>query len=320
MRYLLATAAAIIFFGLPWATFTFPGATQSFLSLFGPGGDELANIILSHNPKTVAQIQARYAAATPQSEKKVRILVVAGHEPGQGGAEFKSLKERDMTVELANDLRSYLASNPKYEVFTVRDQNDWNPTFSAYFKNSWDDIIAWQKASHQEMSHLIDIGSTTAEQPKVIHNDAPKDIAYRIYGIMKWAKENDMDIVIHVHFNNDAVHTYNVAGKYSGFAIYVPAMQYYNSTTTKAIAGRIFDRMKLVEPVSNFPGEASGIVDEPDLIAIGANNTADAASMLVEYGYIYEPQFLDRTKIHGAIQSMAFETYLGLQDFFQRDN
>ncbi|MDE1971230.1 MAG: hypothetical protein KGI50_06690 [Patescibacteria group bacterium] len=57
-------------------------------------------------------------------------------------------------------------------------------------------------------------------------------------------------------------------------------------------------------------------MDDPELIAIGANNTSDAASMLIEYAYIYEPQLIDPNLRNMAIKDLAFQTYLGLQDFF----
>jgi len=43
----------------------------------------------------------------------------------------------------------------------------------------------------------------------------------------------------------------------------------------------------------------------------------DAASMLIEYGYIYETQFTDKSLRSKALQDLAFQTYLGLQDFFE---
>jgi N-acetylmuramoyl-L-alanine amidase len=52
---------------------------------------------------------------------------VPGHEPGYGGAEYGSLKEREMNVELANDLSEFLKNNGHYEVIGAR-QHKWNPT------------------------------------------------------------------------------------------------------------------------------------------------------------------------------------------------
>jgi hypothetical protein len=170
------------------------------------------------------------------------------------------------------------------------------------------------------MSHLIAVGTVKQAPPTIIHNTAPDNVAYRLYGITKWANENDIDIIIHIHFNDYPGHAHNVAGNYSGFAIYVPEKQYLNSTTTIAVANDVSKRLVKYNPVSDLPGESTGIVEEPDLIAIGANNTSDAASMLIEYGYIYEPQFVNAGLRSAALEDLAFETYLGLQDFFDANN
>jgi len=104
--------------------------------------------------------------------------------------------------------------------------------------------------------------------------------------------------------------------RYSGFAIYVPEKQYYNSSTTKALAQTIFSRLAKYNPVSDFAGERDGMVEDQDLIAIGSYNSVDAASMLIEYGYIYEPQFTNSELRDLAIKDLAYQTYLGIQDFF----
>lgn len=248
---------------------------------------------------------------------KVKILLVPGHEPGFGGAEFANLKERTMNTELASDLQELLQNDPHFEVFKTRSNEEWDPVFAKYFKDQWTSIIKWQKESHAEMKNLIAIGSTTVATPKVYHNSAPTNVALRLYGITKWANENGIDVAIHIHFNDFPDHGDGVAGKYTGFSIYVPVGQFGNSTTTRAIANAVFKRLAAFNSVSTLPGESSGIVDEPELIAIGANNTADAASTLIEYGYIYERQFRDLTTRSLTLKNLAQQTYLGLKDFFE---
>ena len=148
------------------------------------------------------------------------------------------------------------------------------------------------------------------------HNAAPQEVALRLYGINKWVRDMDIDIVLHIHFNDYPRSATRAAGEYSGFAIYVPEGQYYNSTTTKALAGRVFKRLEKYNAASNFAGESAGIIEDQELIAIGPFNSLDAASMLIEYGYIYEPQFANRDARTLAMKDLAFQTYLGLQDLF----
>ena len=220
-----------------------------------------------------------------------------------------------MAVELAQDLQKLLAGEPRYQVYVTRDAKAWSPIFAAYFKKNLKAIAAWQKTAHAQELQRIASGASPAPVSKVIHNSAAPNVALRLYGITKWANENDIDITIHIHFNDDPTRT-GSTGKYSGFAIYVPASQYANASSSAAVGQSIAAELKKYEPVSDLPGESAGIVDDPALIATGANNTANAASILIEYGYIYEPGITDPSKRSDTLQNMAEYTYYGLQDFF----
>lgn len=318
MRYYLIVLFVIILFTTPWLAVNYPNQINDLTRSFTDMASQIAAVVM-HKPRTIAGLQSKYNVATTQGVSKIRILLVPGHEPGYGGAEFGSIKERDLNVELANDLQQILANNSKYQVFVTRSITAWAPEFADYFKNSLQDIIDWVKAYQQESIKLVPVNSMNGK-PRILHNSAPIDKAYRLYGITKWANDNNIDIVIHIHLNDYPGHSPNVAGKYSGFTIYIPEKQYLNSTTTQAVAQTIFQRLAKYNPVSNLLGESDGITYEPDLIAIGAKNTADAASMLIEYGYIYEPQFTNPSVRDLALKDLAFQTYLGLQDFFDPSN
>ena len=292
--------------------YIFPNQLRSTLSAIKDAGIQLASVILSHNFRSIAEIKSNYN----DPQRKVRVLIVPGHEPNYGGAEFNGLKERDMTVELGQDLQKLLESNSHYQVFVARDTNSWSPEISAYYKNNWNDIVEWTAASREEFSRLVSVGLTTRTYSTVTHNDAARDVALRLYGLTKWSNENNIDIAIHIHFNDNRRPNVSKPGNYSGFSMYVPAAQYGNSTTTKVIADSILKRLAKYNPISDSPGETNGIIDEPELIAVGSNNTADAASILIEYSYIYEPQLQDPQVRSMAIKDLAFQTYLGLQDFF----
>jgi len=326
VKYYLLTIFALMLFGVPAVSSRFGTQVDEISQLFSQVTDQFAAVILSHNPKSIAGIHSRYDSPigiiSPQSTEapKVRILIVPGHEPGYGGAEYRDLKERIMTVELGQHLATFLKNDPHYQVFITRDSSDWMPEFVTYFHDHWDDIVAWERASAADMVHSISVGKTTHAISVVRHNTAPKEVAYRLYGITKWANENDIDITIHIHFNDDTEHPSGQPGTHTGFAIYIPEHQYANGTTSRAVAEAVLKRLQKYNPVSDLNGESSGIVEDPDLIAIGANNTADAASVLIEYGYIYEPQFADTQTRSVAITDLAYQTYLGLEDFFDSNN
>ncbi len=278
-------------------------------------GLQLAAVI-SHKPKTVEELKLKYAQNVKAKNPSIKIMIVPGHEPNFGGAEFGNLKEREFNTVLSEYLAEFLRDNPRYEVVVARTDEAWHPVLATYFTEHWEEINEWNKAYKSEKENLIKVGGLKSTTPSVEHNIAPSGPATRLVGMNKWGKENEVDIAIHVHFNDDPVHRRGVPGKYSGFAVYIPENQYYNSATTKVVAEKIFARLGKYNPVSDLGGESAGIVESPDLIAIGSNNSVDSASLLIEYGYIYESQYRNEVTRELAIKDLAYQTYLGLQDFF----
>ena len=263
---------------------------------------------------TIAQLDQKYKNA-PTSQNKINILIVPGHEPNFGGAEFGNVKERDMTVDLGDYLSGFLKKDDHYTVAVTRDKQNWNPVFADYFSKNWDAITAFVANQKTQMQILMDVGLVKTIS-SVYHATAKPDVALRLYGINKWANENNVDIEIHIHFNDYSRSHANLPGEYTGLTIYVPEHQYSNSTTTRAIATSVLNRLSRYNAVSDMPQENAGVVDDQDLIAVGSNNNADAASMLIEYGYIYEPQFQDPIIRDMTLKDLAYQTYLGLEDFF----
>ena len=317
-KHTIITFLAVIILGVPWLVTSYPQSRNFIDNIFAYADDNFASVIL-HSSPSVAQLHEKYDAV-PKGKPKIRIIIVPGHEPGFGGTEYKDLKERDMNVDLAQDLKSFFENNSHYEIVLARDKNSWNPDLQNYFNNNWYDIISFFKERKDEMLKLINDGFITKATDGVVHNNVKQDVTLRLYGINKWVDENKVDIAIHVHFNDYPRNNTSIPGKYSGFAIYVPEKQYSNSTTTNAIANTVFKRLSKYNAVSNLQKEDVGIVQEQDLIAIGSYNTLVVPSMLIEYGYIYEPQFADVKVRESTIKDLAFQTYLGIQDFFGSGN
>jgi len=242
------------------------------------------------------------------AQAKPRILIVPGHEPTYGGAEFGSIKERNLAAELGQNLKELLEEDGSYEVFITRDSKAWNDTFASYFKENWKKIISWGNAAKKNMSYKI--------EPTIIHNDTESDVATRLYGITKWSNENEINLMIHIHINDDPLHSRKVPGKFSGMAIYVPSKEYSNGTFSRAVADSLFKVLSKNNPVSDWKQESGGIIESPELIALGANDTSLAGSVLIEYDYLYAPRFTDPKIRSVALKELAHDTYLGLEDFF----
>lgn len=315
MRNYIAVLFAVTILAVPWMWYNHNDFVVAFMRSIQETGIQLAAVVM-HKPKTVEELKLKYSENVDTKNPSIKIMLIPGHEPGFGGAEFGSLKEREFNTLLAEYLAKYIRNNPKYEVMVARTNDAWNPVLANYFDKGWADIIDWNKSYKSAKEQLVNVGKMTDVIPSVIHNTAPSEQGIRLVGMNKWGKENDIDIAIHLHFNDDTEHRRGVPGDHSGFAVYVPESQYYNSSTTKAVAEKIFARLAKYSPVSDLKGEKEGIVESPDLIAIGSNNSLDSASLLIEYGYIYEPQFRNPNTRALAIKDLAYQTYLGLQDFF----
>ncbi len=248
--------------------------------------------------------------------ERVRVLIVAGHQPEKGGTEFGGVREREVVADIVDALVELLSQNPHYEAMAARTKTAWNPILQSYFDTHKLEIDTFMQSQKTQMESRLADGSILPQADTVYHLTVPSAAAIQLYGINKWASDNRYDITIHLHINDDAEHRPRVAGKYNGFAVYIPDHQYSNAEASRAIGEKIAARLNAYHATSTLPIEDAGVVEDQQLIAIGSNNTADGAALLIEYGYIYEPQFQSSSIRQLAIADYAFQTYLGLQDFF----
>jgi N-acetylmuramoyl-L-alanine amidase len=258
---------------------------------------------------SAAQIAAKYEAAGAGGEK-VKILLMPGHEPGFGGTELGALKERDIAVEIANDLAAHLKTDPRLEVFIARDTTAWAPELSEYFEEEWTDIERFVRSARRAMNLLIKKETIEERTFEVGHNTAATDVALRLYGINKWANENEYDLAIHIHLNDNPGAT-----NHSGFAVYIPDSQYGNSESSKALGTEIANELNQFNASSTLPIENYAIVEDQSLIALGSRGTANFASVLIEYGYIYENKISNASARPAVLDDFAYQTYRGIRDF-----
>lgn len=303
----------IAFFGA--LLFIFMVTHQDELPLYIKNIEHLQATQPSKNPLSQAEIFKNKYAEALKTGNKIKILIVPGHEPNSGGAQYKGLLERDMAVDLSNDLAQYFKNDPHFEAIITRDKNDWDPIFKNYFSTHQNDIRQFISLKKAKMAQLINSGTMTEDVDAIDHIDVPNDVAVRLYGINKWANENQVDLLIHVHFSEYPRKKQQLPGKYTGLTLYVPDAQYSNGQITSEIATSVLDRLTSLFPISNLPKESKGIVEEQNLIAIGTANTLNSPSLLIEYGYIYDSLFIN-AKQKTTFDAMAKETFLGTQDFF----
>ncbi len=261
---------------------------------------------------TAKQIRADYVSKA--KNRQVDILIVPGHEPAYGGTEYGSIKERDIVLMIADELETLLKKDKNISVFRTRNSNGWTSEFITHFEKEWANITTWVEDHKQKTIELLENGTIT-EVRGVEHNIAAPNVATRLYGINKWSNDNNIDIAIHLHINDVPRANTGDIGPYVGFAVYIPEKQYSNAKVSREIGSRIASRLKKVMKVSNYGQEEKGLIEDQELIAMGRYNTSEAASVLIEYGYIYESQFATEESQRAFAKKVANQTFLGLRDF-----
>lgn len=258
-----------------------------------------------------SQIRAEYASST------LKLLIVPGHEKDTGGTEYRNIKERELVLELSKYLYMEFRENRRINSFVTRDGGgDFVQWLKDYVAENKDLIKTFRKSAASTAQY----GVTTGQfERKVVveHNNASSISTSFLYGINKYANDNNINLVLHLHFNDYSGRKYNKPGIYKGFAIYMPENQLPNANASRDLAFAIANRLKEVEPPSSYPKEKPGLVEDQDLIAIGPNGTRDGVSLLIEYGYIYENKFVDPNLRDKALQELAHATYLGVTDYLE---
>jgi N-acetylmuramoyl-L-alanine amidase len=265
---------------------------------------------------------------TPESLKRdyengtLTILLVPGHDNEDSGAEFKDLREADLTLKLARHLDEFLRKDPQIKVTTARDlqTGEYNTELTKYFEEENDLITTFIAKVSELMRSAFSSGEIIKKTDGVPHNKAQSRVVKKLYGINKWANENDTDIVLHIHFNDDGDRRYNRSGEYAGFTIYVPEKQFSGSRASAQVASAVFSRLADGLGISTLRRESNGVVEDQNLIAVGAKGSLDAAALLIEYGYIYEPQFVHQGIRDSMMRELAFQTYMGVQKYFGQDD
>lgn len=287
--------------------------SASFLSGAVPATAQVREVY----PETVSadDLASRYQAALSGGEK-FRILVMPGHEPGFGGTDFNGFFERDLVVSIAELLKKELGTDAAFEIVIARDTDAWHEDIAEYFAEEAEALEEYVEDQKKDFARLERRGTVERLEEQVAHNAAPNDVALRLYGVNRFANENGFDLVLHLHLNDETGHAPGVRGAHSGMAIYVPDEIYGNARTSRAIAEPIFARLGATTATSTFGYEQAGIVEDRELIAVGAYNTSAIPSLLIEYGYIYEPRITGDGARDAVFADFAYQTAQGVKDFF----
>lgn len=274
----------------------------------------LPNFLLSRIfPETITpeDIKSKYQT------QKVRVLLIPGHDNVYSGAQFGTLEEADLSIRVGRYLYELFEKDSHFEVTTTRNftSGEYTNQFNNYFAKEKDSILSFMRQRRELMKDLLSSGAIK-ENVTIEHNFAPGDTAVKLYGINKWANENNIDLSLHIHFNDYPGRRWNRPGKYTGFSIYVPEEQYSNARASRELAVSVSEQLKKYFPVSNFPKESEIIIEAQELIALGSNASQEGGAVLVEYGYIYESRFINSRVRNKITNELALQTYQGIKKYF----
>jgi len=258
-------------------------------------------------------------ALTPKfflhAQEPIKILLVPGHDNEVWGAQYGNIKEAAMNLAVATRIYNLLKKDKRFNVYITRNSGGYTKEFADYFLAQKDAILAFEQNAKKIMQDKIDSGNFVQKE-NAPHNRANEDVVLRLYGFNKWANENKMDAVIHIHFNDYPRPTKWTMGKYKGFTIYMPDGQFVNSKESVQLATDIFTQLHKKYITSTYKPEAGGLVLDQKLIALGANGTllSSVRSVLIEYGYIY--RFGNNAVRQKAYTDMANFTTSGIKSYF----
>ncbi len=284
--------------------------------------------VQSQSPLLTAQFGSMLALVFPErltpemlkahyEQGRLRVLVVPGHDAGTGGTQFKGVFERDINAAIGHYVAEYLAEDPRVQVHVAREEDgELSPWFTSYLEKNEKEVLSFRERMVRLMADALANGSFVKKEP-VVHNTAPSRAALMLYAINKYANDNDIDVVLHLHVNDYAGRSEKKVGKYKGFAIYAPEVQLPNARVSRGLAQSIHKTLVNFIPESNYPKEGNGLVEDQELIAIGSNASRDGVSLLIEYGYIYEPIFQKESLRGMAVQELAFQTAKGVRKYFR---
>lgn len=264
---------------------------------------------------TSDMLHTAYAAAST-SGKPVSMLIVPGHDQAASGTSYRGISEADLTLATGQKLMALFAGEKNIAPLIARQDGWYIPALADFFVKSRATILEYRASQISLMDRLVSLGQVHSDII-VDHNVAPGEVALRLYGINLWANQNGVNFLIHIHYNDIPRANRAVPGPYTGFAIYIPEHQYSNYKGSLALAQAIEKSLEAHgHTVSTHPLEKVGIIEDQGLIATGSHNSVDAAAVLVECAYIYEPQLQTPALRDAAEQSYAASIYQGIENFF----
>ncbi len=246
-------------------------------------------------------------------QEKIKVLIVVGHDNVVWGAKFGALKEVVLNRILGQYLFELLSSDPLFEPTITQRDGKYIPELADFFDTQEEKIHKYRAELKQTFIKKEEPGDVD----DIKHNKVTEGVAQVLYGTNMWAQEKNFDLILHVHFNDYPGRPRTSAGKYFGFAVYVPDHTLQNAQKSIELGKVLHKTLAEYQPESNLFIEKVGVIESEDLIALGAKNSLSIPAVLIEYAYIAESRLNDERR-EGELRAMAKQTYDGLKEFYQK--
>ncbi len=269
------------------------------------------------NKDLLSQLQGATTTATstdttePVVIPPKKILLVAGHTAQTKGAVFGNTTEYELNYDIVKKLEREMRIRG-YDVTITHQGSDYSQQFLDYFETNEQRILDFRENKKQAYDKLYPQGVVTNDTD---HNYASPLGVIQLYGVNLWANENNMDAVVHMHFNDYPGRPAGKTGTHTGFSVFTPLKTNNHFVESFNLAKSIEEHMLKYTNRSTVTNESAGVL-ESELIAVGQNNSVNMPSVLIENGFVYESKFTNLTQREIVLTRQANSIANGIEQYF----
>ena len=277
------------------------------LGLLKESNTLLQEELLVYTATTSTSTEVEFQEVPPK-----RVLLVAGHTAVTKGAVFGDTTEYELNYDIMKKLEREMKSRG-FEVFVSHEGSDYTKSFLNYFDTNEERILDYREKKKDAYDKQYPQGVVTNDTD---HNHASPLGVVQLYGVNLWANENNIDAVVHLHFNDYPGRPTGTRGTHTGFSIFAPLKTNDHFVESFSLAKSVEKHMLKYIKRSTVRNESAGVL-ESELIAVGQANSTLMPSILIENGFIYESKFTDTSRREPVLARQANSIANGIEEYFQ---
>jgi|GEM_PF-3450684 len=268
------------------------------------------------NSELMAQIeQASSSTSTEEAVEVVeapkRVLLVAGHTAQTKGAVFQDTTEYELNYNLLKKLEREMKERG-YETIVSHQGGDYTPQFLDFFAKNEERILEFRENKKNAYDRQYPQGVVTNDTD---HNHASPLGVVQLYGVNLWANENNIDAVIHLHFNDYPGRVAGKPGVHTGISVFTPLKTNNHFVESFKLGKLIEENMLKYTERSTVRNESAGVL-ESELIAVGQANSVNMPAVLIENGFVYENKFTNESQREIVFTRQANSIANGIERYF----